>query len=143
MEEENKEELNQEHFENELTKDLDNILEAIPKEDRHEVKKMIGMSMQMGGIISPQVELMKKMTPEHVTSFLEGQKEATRFQFQESRENKIFAGIVLIIVLIFVIAIIILLKDNPDIMEKVLYAAGGLVAGAIGGYGYGKTKHDD
>lgn len=111
MEEENKEELNQEHFENELTKDLDNILEAIPKEDRHEVKKMIGMSMQMGGIISPQVELMKKMTPEHVTSFLEGQKEATRFQFQESRENKIFAGIVLIIVLIFVIAIIILLKE--------------------------------
>ena len=35
MEEENKEELNQEHFENELTKDLDNILEAIPTEDRH------------------------------------------------------------------------------------------------------------
>lgn len=33
-----------------------------------------------------------------------------------------------------------LLKDNPDIMEKVIYAAGGLIAGPVGGYGIGKNK---
>lgn len=141
--EENEKNIDEETPENELSKEIDSILENIPKEDRHEVRKMIGMSMQMGGVISPQMELMKKMTPDHVTSFLEGQREATRFQFKENRENKIFMVLMLAIVLVFVIVIIHLLKDKPDIMEKVLYAAGGLVAGAVGGYGFGKSKKED
>ena len=54
---------------------IDIMLENIPKEERHEVKRMIGLSMQMGRTISPEMELMKKMTPQHVTEFLEAQKE--------------------------------------------------------------------
>ena len=139
----NKDEHENESADNAMSKELDNILEGIPKEERHEEKRMIGMSMQLGGIMSPQMELMKKMTPEHVATFLESQREATHFQFQEKRDNKIFSVIVLCAVMVFVPVIIVLLKDKPEVMEKVLYAAGGLVAGCIGGYGYGKTKKDD
>ena len=44
--------------------------------------------------------------------------------------------------MLFVIALVILLKDNPDVLEKVIYAGGGLIAGAFGGYGYGKNKRE-
>lgn len=104
---------------------------------------MIGLSMQMGGVMSPQIELMKKMTSEHVTEFLEGQREANNNQFQESRDNKIFIIILVLIILVFIIVIILLLRDKPNILEKILYASGGLLAGAVGGYGAGKSKKDD
>ena len=118
MEENKKEEMlktkenQQESFENEL----DSILENMPKEERHEVRKMIGMSMQMGGVISPQMELMKKMTPEHVSDFLDTQKKAMENQFKESRENKVFLFAVLLVTLVFVILLIFLLKDKPEVM---------------------------
>lgn len=129
--------------ENLIDKELDSILENVPKEGRHEVKKMIGMSMQMGGIISPQMELMKKMTPEHVSEFLDTQKKTMQNQFKENRENKIFLFSVLTIVLIFIVVLIVLLKDKPEIMEKVLYALGGLITGILGGYGLGKSKSNE
>lgn len=145
MEENKKEEMlktkenQQESFENEL----DSILENMPKEERHEVRKMIGMSMQMGGVISPQMELMKKMTPEHVSDFLDTQKKAMENQFKESRENKVFLFAVLLVTLVFVILLIFLLKDKPEVMEKVLFTLGGLITGLFGGYGIGKAKNDD
>lgn len=122
---------------------IDIMLENIPKEERHEVKRMIGLSMQMGRTISPEMELMKKMTPQHVTEFLEAQKEEMQNQFKEKRETKIFLVVILLIVVAFIIILISMLKDKPDIMEKVLYASGGLIAGALGGYGFGKSKRDE
>lgn len=49
---------------------------------------------------------------------------------------------VMAVVIIVIVVIVILLKDKADIVEKVLYAMGGLIIGAIGGYGFGKTKGD-
>lgn len=74
---------------------------------------------------------------------MQGQREATKLQFKENKENKIFYGVIVIIALIFVIIVIQLLKATPDIMEKILYATGGFVAGIIGGYGFGKAKNSD
>lgn len=124
--------------------DLDEFLEGVPEEDRPVVRKMIGMSMRTGSIISPQLELLKKMTPDHISAFLEGQKEATKYQFKENRENKIFMGFVLIAGLGFVLILVNLLKDySPDTMEKILYAVGSFVAGLASGYGIRKAKGDD
>jgi len=36
--------------------------------------------------------------------------------------------------------VLFLYRDQPDMVEKILYAVGGLTAGLFGGYGYGKTK---
>ncbi len=127
----------------ELPEEMKDVLESIPQEARRTVKQMVGMSMQMGGVISPQLELMKKMTTENVTEFLQGQREAANNQFRESRDNKIFLAFIVVVVLIFVTVLVILLKEKPDILENVLYTLGGLVAGLLGGYGYGKTKRED
>lgn len=124
---------------------MDAILGNIPvsEEDRPEIKKMIGMSMQMGRVISPEMEIMKKMTPEHITEFLETQKQAMQNEFKESKDTKIFLVVVLIIFLVFIIALVVLLKDKPDILENVLYTLGGLIAGVLGGYGFGKTRGNE
>lgn len=45
--------------------------------------------------------------------------------------------------MIFIVILVNLLIDKPDILEKVLYTMGGLIVGAFGGYGFGKTKKDD
>lgn len=122
--------------------DFDDILETVPVEARQEVKRMMSMSLQMGRVISPEAELMNKMTSEHITSFLGSQDTAMKKQFQESRENKIFMFGIFLVALIFIIIIIVLLKNNTDIMEKILFTLGGLVSGAFGGYGYAKTKKE-
>lgn len=49
----------------------------------------------------------------------------------------------MIVAMAFIIIIIVLLKDNPEIMEKIIYTVGGVVIGAFGGYGYGKNKSED
>ena len=45
--------------------------------------------------------------------------------------------------MVFIVVLVFLLSDKPDVLEKVLYTLGGLIVGAFGGYGFGKTKKDD
>lgn len=65
------------------------------------------------------------------------------YQFKESRDNKIFIGIVVFLFMVFIVVLVFLLSDKPDVLEKVLYTLGGLIVGAFGGYGFGKTQKDD
>lgn len=124
---------------------IDDVIQKFPVEDRHEVRKMMSLSMEMNKVMSasPEMELMKKMTSENIETFLEGQKEAMGYQFKEGRENKIFLCIIVLIFLIFIVILVNLLKDKPDILEKVLYTMGGVIVGGFGGYGVGKTKKDE
>lgn len=39
--------------------------------------------------------------------------------------------------------VIALLRDDTDVMEKVIYAVGGVCAGAFGGYGLARNRTDD
>ena len=63
--------------------------------------------------------------------------------YAEKKQNKIFAFLVLLMTMVFFVVIILILKDKPEIMEKILYTLGGLVAGAFGGYGFGKKRNED
>ena len=45
--------------------------------------------------------------------------------------------------MVFFVILIILLKDNTDVMEKIIYTVGGVIAGAFGGYGFGKNRNDE
>lgn len=122
--------------------EFEGVLDDLPEEDRQVITKMVQFSMQMGGAMNPQMELMRKMTPEHMSVFLETQKQANQNEYKESRDKKIFLIIALVIFSAVMIAVVILLKDKADILEKVLFAVGGLVSGFFGGYGYGKSKSD-
>ena len=90
----------------------------------------------------PEMELMKKINDEHITTYLESAKEEMEMSYKERGQNKFFIAGVLLSTMIFIVVIILILKDVPDVMEKVLYALIGLVTGILGGYGIGKNKSD-
>ena len=47
-----------------------------------------------------------------------------------------------IIAILFAV-IIFVFKDNPDVVEKILFTTGGAIVGAVGGFGYGKARKGD
>lgn len=105
---------------------------------------MMISSVQMGSIASPpEAAVMKKLTPEHISKYLEGAEQEMKNSYAEKFHKKVFTFLTMIIAMIFFIVIIVLLKEKPDIMEKVIYTVGGVIVGAFGGYGLGKNQRDD
>ncbi len=119
---------------------LNEVLENAPPEHRKKIEQMMISSIQMRAELSPETEVMKKLTSAHITSFLAASKEEMEKSYQDRNRQRIFSVIMVGLAMLFVIILVLLLKDHPDVMEKVIYASGGLVAGAIGGYGFGKNK---
>ena len=66
-----------------------------------------------------------------------------RNDYKERHERKIYTTVLIFLALAFFIIIVVLLKENPDLLENVICTVGGLVAGAFGGYGLGKKQRDD
>ena len=61
----------------------------------------------------------------------------------EKFHKKVFTFLTIVVAMIFFVIIILLLEDKPEIMEKIIYTLGGVIAGAFGGYGFGKKQNDD
>lgn len=128
--------------ENEIETELEEVLDSVPPEHRETIKRMI--SFQMGSFsASPEATVMKKLTPEHISMFLAGSEQEMKNSYAEKLHKKIFTLLTTILAMIFLIVIIVLLKDKPDIMENVLYTIGGVIAGAFGGYGLGRNRNED
>lgn len=122
---------------------IDEILEGVPEEHKKTIQKLIISSIQMRGMISSENEVAKKITEEHITQYLEGSKLEMENSYEEKKHKKILVFLTIFLTMAFIVVIILLLKDIPDIMEKIIYTIGGLAAGAIGGYGFGKFKNDE
>ena len=98
-------------------------------------------SFQMHSV-SPEAKMMEMVTEKHIDKFLDTSQEAMEKEYQEKAHRKIYNVILVVLGMVFLLAVILLLRDNPSVMEKVIYTVGGLIAGAIGGYGYGKSRDD-
>lgn len=126
-----------------IPKEVDEALDAIPDKEQAKVVREM-MTMQIGAIsASSENTISKQIKSEHITQYLEDSRVAMQEEYRERHEDKIFKTFLLVIILIFIIVLIVLLKDKPDVMEKVIYAAGGLIAGCVGGFGYGYKKGKD
>lgn len=142
--EEHKTELPREHKDETLDEtELEEVLDSVPPEHRKMIEKMMISSVQMRSVSSPEAEVMKKLTPEHISRYLEGAEQEMKNSYAEKFHKKVFTFLSMIIAMVFIIVIIILLKETPDIMEKIIYTAGGVVIGAFGGYGFGKNHNDE
>ncbi len=97
----------------------------------------------MGAAASPQAEMMKKVTTEHISQMLSNQEADSQRHYSEKQAKKWFSLAWLVIICVFMTGVIWLLRGSPETLEKVLYAAGGLIAGGLGGYGYGKSSRTD
>lgn len=122
--------------------ELEDVLESVTPEHRKVIERMmISSSIQMRSISSPETAVMKKITPDHISKYLDGAELEMKNSYQEKFHRKIFIFTTMVVAMIFFIVLVILLKDNPDVMEKVIYTAGGIVAGAFGGYGFGRNRN--
>ena len=125
---------------NELQKDHDvDIIDSESKE--HE---LIEMSQVMATLsqISSGTDFSDKITTEHITRYLDGAEKNMTLAFEEKKHSKYFILALAIIVSIVFIILVVILKDKPDVLEKLIYSVGGLFTGFVGGYGLGKKRED-
>ena len=125
---------------NELQKDHDvDIIDSESKE--HE---LIEMSQVMATLsqISSGTDFSDKITTEHITWYLDGVEKNMTLAFEEKKHSKYFILALAIIVSIVFIILVVILKDKPDVLEKLIYSVGGLFTGFAGGYGLGKKRED-
>lgn len=124
--------------------DLENILDEIPEEHRKKIERtIIESSVMMRGMVHPENAIMNKISEEHITEYLAGARKEMENSFAEKKQNKVFIFLTLLITLVFFCIIILLLRDDSEVMEKIIYALIGLAAGAFGGYGVGKNRAGD
>lgn len=126
--------------ETELPKVIEEAIDSIPDKEQASVVRRV-MSMQFGMISNtPESSISKQIRPEHITQYIETSKEAMEKEYKEKHESKMFQGFLFTVTCAVFIAVIILLKNQPEYMEKIIYALLGFGAGICGGYGIGYKK---
>lgn len=111
-----------------------------------EMSRSMMMMMGSGPFPNP---LHEKMTEAHIGKILEisanhDEREFSLASRQQDHHdsNRWFMIAVLVIVLLAVGFFCFLFKDKPDILQPILTGILGFGAGALGGYGVGKSKGD-
>ena len=117
----------------EIEAELEEVLDSVPPEHRKTLERMMISSVQLRSFASPpEAVVMKKLTPEHISQFLEGASQEMQKSYTEKFHKKLFTFLSMIVAMIFFVVVIILLRDDTEVMEKVIYAVGGVCAGAFG-----------
>jgi len=118
-------------------------LDLLPQQDRASAMAFLAM-------VKGTNALEDRMNSEHVTQKLEIDRQAEDHRFQKAKLehnrniiDRLFSFLAILVVAGLITTILVLFRDKPDMVEKILYAAGGLLAGAIGGYGFGKSKRSE
>lgn len=120
------------------------VLNELPEPQRKEMSRMITASFGMISRTSPEGEIAKKITSDHISSMLSAQEKGMDYTYKENQHRMIFFVIILVIVTIAIIAIIALLKDDhSEAMTQILTALISAALGAAGGYGIGAKKRND
>lgn len=116
---------------------VEDALEALPLEKRKVVEEFMTLQQIRFSETNTDMVISEKITSEHITEFLNGSRENMRLGFAEKRSKRCFALAFLAIIIIATLAVIFLLKDKPDIMEKIVYCLVSAGSGLAGGYGFG------
>ncbi|UYV12298.1 MAG: hypothetical protein NCW75_13485 [Phycisphaera sp.] len=102
------------------------------------VRESMMALMASGPLPNP---VANQVRPEHIKQSLDlADKQSDRDDRQESR-SKLFLLIAFVIVVGLVVFLVIFLKDDPDLLQKVLTYAGTLFAGVAAGFGIGRAAN--
>ena len=82
--------------------ELEDVLESVPPEHRKVIERMmISSSIQMRSISSPETEVMKKLTGEHISKYLDGAELEMKNSYAEKFHRKIFVFLTMIVAMTF------------------------------------------
>ena len=113
----------------------DEILESIPIGERSKIKSFISQTM-ISGVMKRSNPIAEKITSEHLTRLLENSDEQDKRDRAERKSEKNYQITFLLIGLIFLGFLIIFLKDDKELLYKVIIA----IISFVGGFGIGKTR---
>lgn len=124
----------------ETTPDIipESVFEAIPEEDRGRMKSIISQTM-ISGVVKRGNPLSDKITSEHITDLIKNSDAQDKRDRDERKTEKNYQIAFLVIGLLFMVFLIVFLKDSPDLLYKILIA----LFSFLGGFGMGRFKQKD
>lgn len=117
--------------------DVSNVM---PPEFIHRVELMSAMMMKD---MSSQSNIADKLTAEHLDKMIDNEAKEIASKYKYNSFRLVLGLILFIFMAGLLITVIIILKDSPDVMEKIIYTVGGVIIGGIGGYGFGSRKSNN
>lgn len=126
-----------------LPEEISQVLEGVPPAQREVIERFMISQVSMISRISPEIEVSKKITAEHITTMLNTQDKAMERTFRDNTQKRWYSIALVVLSCAVLIALVVLLKDIPETMEKIItIVLSGLLGGA-GGYGLGVNKRRD
>ncbi len=113
----------------------DEILDAIPEEDRGKVISIMKRTM-FSGVMEKNNPIADKITEDHITKLIDNSDSHDKRDRHERKGLRTHNIILILIGLIFIVFLLIFLKDNQDLLIKIIIA----IISFIGGFGYGKSS---
>lgn len=111
------------------------ILEAIPEEERGRVASVIKQTM-ISGVMRRGNPISEKITSEHITQLISKSDDQDRRDREERKSERNYNLFLIILGLVFVAFLIVFLQQNEDLLVKVVIA----IISFVGGFGFGRTK---
>jgi len=110
------------------------LLEAIPEKDR---EKFIAIFQEtvFSSVIKSGNNLTDKLTPEHITSIINNSDTQDKRDRDERKGQRYYHLIFFVLSLLFLSFIIIFLKDDKELLYKIIIA----IISFLGGFGIGKS----
>ena len=110
------------------------ILEAIPAEDRGRIVSVIKQSM-FSGVMRRGNPISEKITEAHITRLIERSENQDIRNREERKSQRTYNLILLIIGLTFLGFLIVYLKEDKELLYKIIIA----IISFVGGFGIGRT----
>ena len=116
------------------------ILEAIPEEDRGKVASIIRQTM-ISGVMKRSNPLADKMTSDHITQIIAKSDEHDKRDREERKGERNYNLLLIVIALCFVGFLVVFLQTNEDLLLKIVIG----IISFVGGFGFGQSlkKKDD
>lgn len=114
------------------------VLEAIPEEDRGKVVSIIRQSM-FSGITRRTNPIADKITPEHITTLIRNSDESDKRDRFERKSERSYNLILIMIGLAFIGFLIVFLQSNMNLLITIIT----VILSFIGGFGFGKSQNKD
>lgn len=115
----------------------DEVLEAIPAEDRGKVVSIIKQSM-ISGVSRRSNPLAEKITSDHITTLITNSDTSDLRDREERKSERNYNLLLIIIGLVFIGFLIVFLQKNLNLLITIITA----ILSFIGGFGFGKSRKD-
>jgi hypothetical protein len=111
------------------------VLERIPVEERGKIVSVIKQSM-FSSVMRKSNPISEKITSEHITKLIDKSDSHDIRDREERKSQRNYDLVILLIGLAFLGFLIVFLKDDKELLYKIIIA----IISFIGGFGLGRTK---